>query len=132
MPKVVRTCDVGTATASADTTETSIGSVTLPSNAIKIVGVGVSCGGAGATTLEGVSGIFRISINNLSVEPAKFPFSYGLPIASGVVPTKPDIWEVQGWEPAGSSVISGYITMDMTETVNNTFRLFVVYDKLVA
>ena len=122
------TSDCTAATASGDTVETTLGTVTLPSNAKRIIGVGVSCGGAGATTLEGVSGMFRISINNIDVTPAKFCFSYGLPITSGIVPTEAKIFPVD-WSPAGNSVVTFYVTMDMAQTVNNTFRGFVIYEK---
>lgn len=122
------TCDCTAATATGDTTETSMGTVTLPANAKKIIGVGVSVGGAGTTTLEGVTGIFRVIVNSLDVAPAKFPFGLGIPLASGVTPTEPKVWAVD-WEPAGNAAVQFLVTMDMTQTINPTARGFVVYEK---
>lgn len=128
MPEIL-TCDVTAATASGDTTETSLGTVTLPANAKRIVGVGVSAaGGAGLTTLEGVTGIFRVSCNSIDVTPAKFPIKGIQVLTSGVTQIEPTMYAVD-WSPAGNCQLTFYITMDMTLTVNNTFRGVVLFTK---
>lgn len=125
---MTKTCDVTAATASGDTVETSLGTITLPSNAKMILKVGVSAGGAGFTTLENSSGFFRVSINNLDVAPAKFPFSFGGGITSGMLQT-PIAWYDVNWGGCGNSQVTFYVTMDMAETVNTTFRGCVLYEK---
>jgi len=125
----MRTCVCGVATATGDTVETSIGAVTLPSNAKRIVAVGVSLNASGLTTLEGASGIFRISINNIDVTPGQFPISG--PGLNGtdsgwIFPLR--MWNVD-WGPAGNSVVSCWVTMDMANTINPTARLVVEYEK---
>lgn len=132
MPKIVVTSDCTSATATGDTTETNIGSVTLPSNAQNIIGVGVSLGGAGLTTLETPAGIFRVSINNLDVTPAKFPFKTSLFIVTSGCAPQDNSWYPVNWGPAGNSVVTFYVTMDMTNTINPTARGYVLYEKLVA
>ena len=125
----MRTCVVGTATATGDTVETSIGSVTLPSNAKRIVAIGVSLNAAGLTTLEQGSGFFRISINNIDVTPAQFPIQGpGLNGTDSCFTWPLRMWNVD-WGPAGNSVVSGWVTMDMANTINPTARLVVEYEK---
>lgn len=126
---MVLTCDVTAATASTDTTEVSLGTVTLPANAKRIVGIGVSaCGGAGLTTLEGTSGIFRVSINSIDVTPGKFPVQGVQVVTSGAVNQEPKIWAVD-WQPAANAQVTFYFTCDMATTVANTYRGVVFYEK---
>jgi len=123
------TCDCTAATASADTVETSLGTVTLPPNATKILAIGVgSPGGAGITTLEGVTGIFRVQCNGLDVTPGKFPIQGPQVLGTGGTFCDFMVWPVD-WSPAANLQITFYITMDMALTVNSTFRGFVVYEK---
>lgn len=122
------TCDVTSATATGDTVETSVGTISLPSTAKRIIGIGISLGSAGTTTLEGVSGIFRVKISNLDVTPGNFPFSYGTGNGAGWISTKPEIFPVN-WANIGNGVVTFYVTMDMTMTVNPTARGFVIFEK---
>lgn len=125
---MVRTCDVGSATAAGDTTETSIGTITLPSNAKRIVAIGVNQGGPGITSAEGTSGMFRVVCNSLDVTPAKFPVDGGLQLTTGVYQQDIREWPVD-WAPAANVQLTFYVTMDEAQTATNTFRAFVVYDK---
>ena len=126
----ILTCDVGTATATGDTTETSLGTITLPSNATRIIGIGVSMGGAGLTTLENPSGTFRVNINNKDVTPGKFPVRGAFIVTSGAVPSECQVVPVN-WDNVQNSAVSFWITMDMANTINPTARAFVYYYKQV-
>ena len=122
------TCDCTAAVASGDTVETVIGTVTLPANAKAIVGVGVSMNAAGITTLEGSSGIFRVSINSIDVSPAKFPIEGNIALTAFSGNSNLKVWPVN-WGPGSNAQVTFYVTMDMTNTVNPTFRGFVLYEK---
>jgi hypothetical protein len=126
---MVITCDVTAATATGDTVETTIGTVTLPSTAKRILGIGVSLGGAGYTTLEGISGFFRVEISNLDVTPGKFPLgSSAIPVTSGVAVMENKIYPVD-WSPVGNGIVTFKVTMDMTLAINPTARGFVIFEK---
>lgn len=126
---MVLTCDVTAATATGDTTETTIGTVTLPSTAKRIVGIGVYAnGGGGPTTLEPQTGIFRVKINNIDVTPGTFPLDVFIVLTSGVASLSPRIWAVN-WGPSGSSVVEFFVTMDMAMTGALKGRGYVLYEK---
>ena len=126
---MVITCDVTSATASTDTTEVTLGTVTLPANAKRILAVGLSaCGGAGLTTLEGTSGIMRVSCNSIDVAPAKFPIPGVQVVTSGAVMSEPKMYPVD-WQPASNCQVTFYFTCDMATTVANTYRGVVIFEK---
>lgn len=125
---MVITCDVTAVVATTDTTEVSLGTITLPSTAKRILGVGVSIDDMGATTLEGNSGIFRVSINNIDVSPAKFPIFGTVTLTSGAASRENKVWPVD-WAPAGNSQITIYVTMDSANTVVVNARGFVLFEK---
>lgn len=125
---MVVTCDVGTATAAGDTTETSIGTITLPSNARRVVGIGVVQGGPGLTSAEGNAGMFRVSCNSLDIAPGKFPVDGGNQLTTGVYQQDIRVWPVS-YAPVANAQFTFYVTMDEAQTVANTFRPFIVFEK---
>ena len=115
--------DVTAATATGDTTETSIGTITLPTTAKALVGVSVQAvGGAGFTTLETVSGIFRVdspSIPNLA--PNRFLLDIVGNTASGAFMASPRIYAMD-YQTNGAAVLTYYVTLDLALTINTLAR----------
>lgn len=126
---MVLTCDVTAATASGDTTETQIGQIQLPPNAQRILGIGIgSPSGVTMTTLEDMTGFFRVLINSLDVSPAKFPFQGPSIVGTGGTYCPFFIWPVD-WDRISNALVTIYVTMDMAQTANPTYRGFVFYEK---
>jgi len=126
---MVITCDVTAFTATGDTVETSIGSVTLPSNARRILAVGVNIAGDGVTTLENTMGQFRVAINNLDVTPAKFPIAGASPIGTDNAHTIPLHAYPVDWTGIGNGTVTFYVTMQRALTINPVAQGFVIYEK---
>ncbi len=123
------TCDVTNLTATGDTTETLIGTVTLPSTAKRIIGIGCyAIAGATLTSAEAATGVFRVQVNNMDVTPANFPLDCVSVLTSGAIAFSPRVYPVD-WAPAGNSVVSFYVTMDMAQTGALKARGFVIYEK---
>lgn len=123
------TCDVTPLTATGDTTETNIGTITLPSTAKRILGIG--CYAIAAATLtsgEAATGIFRVQVNNMDVTPANFPLDCVSILTSGAVSFSPRVFPVD-WAPAGNSVVTFHVTMDSAQTGALKARGFVLYEK---
>ena len=128
---MVVTCDCTDATASGDMTETLLGTITLPANATRILGVGVgSPSTATLTTLEAMTGFFRVQISSIDVTPGNFPFAGPNIVGTGGTFAPFKIWAVD-WAPAANAQIKIYVTMDLAQTANPTYRGFVVYEKSV-
>ena len=126
---MVITCDSTAATASGDTVETLLGTITLPSNATRILGVGIgSPSTATLTTLEAMTGYFRVECSSIDVTPGKFPFAGPNIVGTGGCYAPFKIWGVD-WSPAANAVVKIYVTMDMAQTADPTFRGFVIYEK---
>jgi hypothetical protein len=109
------------ATASGDTTKTLVDTITVPQGVTKLVGIATQMGGAGITTLEGVSGKIELESDDMNIVPANFLTGVIQVVTSGAVYAPPVIL------PCDYDVIAGgkikvYITMDMALTVNNTIR----------
>lgn len=127
MPKT--TSDVTAVTATGDTTETSIGTVTLPPNATKILGVACyAIAGGGLTTLETASGIFRVKVNGIDVSPANFILDVVGALTSGAFAYSPRIYAVNGWEPVANAKVEFFVTMDMALTIASKARGQVLYE----
>lgn len=125
----MRTCDCTAATASGDTVETSLGTVTLPANAKRIIGIGIgSPGTATLTTLEAMTGFFRVTCSSIDVAPAKFPFTGPNIVGTGGTFAPFKIWPVD-WQPAANAQLEFFVTMDLAQTANPTYRGFVIYEK---
>lgn len=113
---------VSASTATGDTTKTSIGNIQLSSRARKIVGVFVTWGGAGMTTLEGVTGILEVESSNVpQIQPFQVPLNASIPVTSGVANHEPKIWPCN-LPVKGQEILTGYVTMDMTQTINPSAR----------
>ena len=125
---MTRTCACTAATATAGVVETLIGTVTLPSNASRIVGVAVQLSALGLTTLQTMGGIFRVSCNNIDVTPGQFPLPG--PVCLGTDMNAKIYAEYPvNWGPSGNSILTFYVTMDTAQGINPTGRGFVFYDK---
>ena len=126
---MTRTCDCTTATATGDTVETTIGTITLPPSARKIVGIG--CYAMGAATLtsgEPVTGIFRVAVSGKDVTPAKFPLDIIDILTSGAIALNPRIFEVD-WENVANSIVEFFVTMDVAQSGGLKARGYVIFDK---
>jgi len=120
--------DITDATATGDTTETKIGTITLSAKAKKIVGLfAYAVGGAGLTTLENVTGIVRMDSPDFSIAPMRFPLDCVAVLTSGAVAFSPRIIPVE--IPAvGSGKVDCFVTMDMALTVAATARVGIIYE----
>jgi len=121
--------DVTPATVTGDTIETSIGTITLPTTSTILRGVACNiAGGAGLTTLETISGIFRIdspSIPNLS--PNRFLADVTIVVGSGAVAFSPRIYAMD-YRTNGAAVIEFFVTMDLALAINPLARGMVLFE----
>ena len=119
---------VSASTALGDTTKTSIGDITLPTNAKRVIGVwGHGMGGPGNTTLENVTGILELESESLNLAPMQFPLEIVAITGTGMVVFSPKIWPVD-WAPAANAKITGYMTLDSAQTLANTGRWGLIYE----
>lgn len=118
---------VSAITALGDTAKTSLGNITLPSNARRIVGFWAYCtGGPGYTTLENQTGICEIESDDMNIVPLQFPFEgAGGLTGDSNLPNK--VWPVD-IPVRGKETLKGYGTMDMAITLANTGRWGVITD----
>lgn len=130
--KIILTSDVTALSAdikASSTSEGAVGTVTLPSNALRIVGIGVSINNV-MTTVNPLSGYFRIQISNKDVTPAKFVFCNASAVTSGAVANEPRIYQVN-WEGIGNGVVTFTALFDVAQTGVTYVRGFVLFEKLV-
>lgn len=122
----MRHCQCSASTATGDTVKTSIGSITLTSKARKIVGFGAyATGGAGNTTLENVSGILEIESGDISIAPQVYPLDTVSLTGTGMAILSPRIWACD-IPVRGQEVLTGYVTLDLAQTINPSARWFVI------
>lgn len=113
--------------AAGDTTKTTLGSLTVPKLAKKIVGIwAYATGGPGVTTLENVSGIVELESPDIALQPLQLPLDVVTVLTSGSAAYSPRIWNVD-ITVNGGEVITCYVTMDMLITVVNTCRWGLIY-----
>lgn len=121
---------VSLSTASGDTVKTLVDTVTLIASAKKIIGFAVSIlGGAGATTLENVSGIVELESSDFpSFMPQQYLLDQVLVLANGVTSLSPRVWPMN--IPChGQERIAIYVTMDITLAINPRCRVqFILED----
>lgn len=122
------TCDVTACTAAGDTTETSIGTITLPASARRVIGFGVNQGGPGITSAEGTAGMFRLACNSLDITPSKYPIDGGMQLTTGVYQQDIRVWPCS-FSPVANAQFTFYVTMDEAQTAANTFRGFIIFEK---
>jgi len=120
--------DVTAATATGDTTETSIGTITLPTSAKTLVGVSCNAfGGAGFTTLETVSGIFRVDSPSIpQMSPNRMLLDVVGNTASGAFMASPRIYAMD-YPTMGAAVITFLVTLDLALTINTTARGMAIF-----
>lgn len=120
--------DCTDATASGDTTETLVGTITLSSRAKRIIGVWSTMIGAAALThSENVSGIIRLDSPDFTIAPFKFPTAQLASITSGMTSYEPRIIPVN-IPCTGSGRVTAYVTNDMALTGAHKTRVGVVYE----
>lgn len=119
---------VSPSTALGDTVKTSIGDITLPTTARRVIGVwGHAIGGPGQTTLENVTGIMEFESESLNLAPMQFPLDCLSITGTGVGMLSPKVWPVD-WGPAANAKITGYMTLDLAQTLANTGRWGLIYE----
>lgn len=120
--------DCTDATASGDTTETLVGTITLSARAKRIVGVwSTMIGGAALTHSEAISGIVRLDSPDFNVAPFKIPTCQVDSITSGMMGFEPRIIPVS-IPCTGNGRISAYVTNDMALTGGHKTRVGVIYE----
>lgn len=118
----------GASTAAGDTVKTSLGTITLPANSRQILGAWCyAMGGPGLTTLENVSGICELESPDVNIQPCQFPIEQAGMLTGGGVNLQTKVWNMNT-KVAGGERITGYITMDMAQTVANTARFGLIVD----
>ena len=118
----------GTATATGDTTKTSLGTLTVPATARRIIGIwGYASAGAAITTAEGVTGILELESEDLSLQPLQLPLDVIVVLTSGAAAYSPRVWAVN-IPVKGQEKITGYMTMDMAQTGALKGRFGLLYD----
>lgn len=124
----MRHMQVSASTALGDTAKTSIGVISIPKTAKRIVGFGgYAVGGPGNTTLENVSGILEIEADALNLKPLQLILDILTITGTGVGILQPRIWPHSIGNP-GSVDIEGFMTLDMAQTLANTGRWFVIWE----
>ncbi len=119
---------VSDATATGDTAKTLIGTITVPQSARTIIGVWChALAGAGMTTLENITGIFELESPDVNLQPLQLPLDCVTVLTSGVGAVSPRVWPVN-IPVSGGAKISGYVTMDMAQTVAGKARFGLIYD----
>jgi len=109
-----------------DTTEKSLGTITVTGKARMLVGVWcLPNGGAGNTTLENVSGKFRITSPDVSLEPAEFPLPELTITGTGVSRGEAKVWPLEVEVPQNAK-IEALVTLDLAQSINSTARWGIV------
>lgn len=120
--------DCTPATATGDTVETLMGTITLSSKAKRIVGIWAQAIGAGAlTTAEAATGIFRLQSDSVDMSPSKFPLDQVNMLTGGAVGLPTHIIPVD-IPVVGLAQINCYITMDMAQTGTLKGRVGILYE----
>ena len=124
----IRHAMAGDATALGDTDKTSLGSITLPTTAKRVIGVWChGMGGPGNTTLENLTGIFELESESLNLAPMQFPLDIVAITGTGMVHFTPKVWPVD-WTGVANAKITCYATLDLAQTLANTGRWGLIYE----
>lgn len=120
--------DCTDATATGDTTETSMGTITLSAKAKRIVGVwATAVGSATLTSGEAATGIFRLDSPDFNVAPFKGPLAVVDILTSGAFGYEPRIIPVS-IPCSGNGRLTCFITMDQAQTGALKGRVGVIYE----
>jgi hypothetical protein len=118
----------GASVAAGDTVKTSLGTITLPANSRQILGVwAYGVGGPGATTLENVTGIVELESPDVNLQPCQIPLEQVGMLTGGAFTVQSKVWPMNA-QVHGTERITGYVTMDMAQTVANTCRFGLVVE----
>lgn len=118
----------GTSTALGDTTKTSMGTITVPATARRIVGIwGYAVGGAGNTTLENLSGIMELESPDINIQPLQLPLDTLALTGTGMSQHSPRIFPAN-IPVSGNEKITCYMTLDLAQTIANTGRWGLIYE----
>lgn len=117
---------LGTTTA---TTETSVGNIAVSGKAKRIVGLWCYvAGGAGTTTLENISGIFRLNSGDVDVNPFEVPVDVTTVLTSGSTSFSPRIFPVT-IDVKGQETLEGYVTLDLAQTIAHKARWGIIFER---
>lgn len=120
--------DCTAATATGDTTETLVGTITLSAKAKRITGIWCqTLGGALLTTAEAITGIFRLQGDSLGLEPAKYPIDQVNTLTSGVAALPTHIIPVN-IQVTGLAQVNCYVTLDDDQTGALLARVGLLYE----
>ena len=112
----MRHYQTGDATATGDTTKTSMGTIQIPAGARKIVGVwGYACAAATMTSGENISGVLELESPDVALQPFQIPLDVVTCLTSGTTSFSPRVWATNIDVP-GAAKVTGYITMDVAQT----------------
>lgn len=116
-----------TALNATETTEKLIDTLNAPGGVKSIVGfAGQFFGGAGITTLENVTGKWRIRNKSQGYE-NEFLCDAVVVLTSGVGVIKPTVWPCDMPVSQGDE-IEGYAVLDLAQTVNNSARFMLIFE----
>jgi len=117
---------IGASVATADTVETSLGTITLTAKARMVIGVWCHAqGGAGNTTLENVTGTFRLQSTDLDLSPIVLPLPLYVLTGTGAALSDVKVWPIE-IPVGGTEGIEALITLDLAQTINPTARFGLV------
>jgi len=116
------------ATASADTTKTLVGTIDVPADAARIVGVFATCRGGGPiTTAENITYLIELESNDFDCV-CQLPIDDGAALTGsglGPVARTPILVDIAS---PGKGKVRCYVTMDMAQTTNFTCRVALVFE----
>jgi len=116
----------GASVATTDTVEVSFGTITLTAKARLVIGVWCHVqGGAGNTTLENVTGTFRLQSTDLDLSPIVLPLKVYALTGTGAVMEDVKIWPIE-IPVGGTEGIECLVTLDLALTINPTGRFGLV------
>jgi len=114
--------DAAVALSATETVEKSLGSLTIPQSVERITGVWCYVfGGAGGTTLENISGVWRLTSKTFSFLPFTLPLDIMFLVGTGLAIAGVRVWPVEIPTP-GVGDIQALAVLDLAQTVNNTAR----------
>ena len=103
-------------TATGDTTETSLGTLTVTQKATAIVGVWCyALGGATMTSGEAITGVYRLSSGDFDIAPFSLPLHLVSIVSNGAVGFNIQVMPVEVGGVSGG-VLEVLVTMDMAHT----------------
>lgn len=119
---------VSACTATGDTTKTLIDTIQLPAGSKRIIGGwAYALAGPGFTTLENVTGILELESPDVNLQPCQLPLEPAGMLTGGAVSSQIKVFPMDT-PVAGGERISGYITMDMAQTVAGKARFGLVVE----